>query len=163
MTQLHVDPVYRPYLTRTVSRIPDHMSIISRVDHVLTKETSGNRFSALIWPISTYCMLISQRITFTPTVSLFLRARFAALQINGLERNRSVCRHAQTARRCRTRRIHSSIHTAAPTRRVPFASTENTTRCGLSVPGEPDAVDAVYTGNPMRTVRERYARRVKFV
>ena len=67
------------------------------------------------------------------------------LKINGVEINRSVCIHAQTARRCRTRRVHSSIHTAAPTRRVPFASTENTSRCGLSVPDEPDAVDAVCT------------------
>ena len=57
-----------------------------------------------------------------------------SLKINGVEINRSVCIHAQTARRCRTRRVHSSIHTAAPTRRVPFESTENTSRCGLSVP-----------------------------
>ena len=49
-----------------------------------------------------------------------------SLKINGVEINRSVCIHAQTARLCRTRRVHSSIHTAAPTRRVPFASTENT-------------------------------------
>ena len=65
-----------------------------------------------------------------------------SLKINGVEINRSVCIHAQTARRYRTRRVHSSIHTATPTRRVPFASTENTSRCGLSVP---DAVDAVCT------------------
>ena len=68
-----------------------------------------------------------------------------SLKINGVEINRSVCIHAQTARRCRTRRVHSSIHTTAPTRRVPFVSTENTSRCGLSVPDEPDAVDAVCT------------------
>ena len=49
-----------------MSRFPGHVSIVSRVDHVLTKETSGNRFSAVILPISTFCMLISQRITFTP-------------------------------------------------------------------------------------------------
>ena len=67
------------------------------------------------------------------------------LKINGVEINRSVCIHAQTARRCRTRRVHSSIHTAASTRREPFTSTENTSRCGLSVPDEPDAVDAVCT------------------
>ena len=68
-----------------------------------------------------------------------------SLTINGAEVNRSVFIHAQTARRCRTRRVHSSIHTAAPTRRVPFASTENTSRCGMSIPDEPDAVDAVCT------------------
>ena len=67
------------------------------------------------------------------------------LKINGVEINRSVFRHAQTASRCRTRRVHSSIRTAAPTRCVPFASTENTSRCGLSVPDEPDVVDAVCT------------------
>ncbi len=66
-----------------------------------------------------------------------------SLKINGVERNRSVCRNAQTAHHCRT--VHSSIHTAAPTRRVPLASTENTSRCRLSVPDEPDAVDAVCT------------------
>ena len=112
--------------------------------------------SAVIWPISTSCMLISQHITFTPHCH-----DFSALQVNGLERNRSVCRHAQTARRCPIRRVHSSIHTEAPTRRVSFAYTENTSRCGLSVPDEPDAVYAVYTGNPMRIAGERYARRVK--
>ena len=68
-----------------------------------------------------------------------------SLTIYGAEINRSVCIHAQTARRCCTRRVHSSIHTAAPTRRIPFASTENTSRYGLSVPDEPDAVDAVCT------------------
>ena len=67
---------------------PGHLSIVSCVDHVLTKETSGNRFSAVVSPISTACMLISQRISFTPQC---LRARFAALQINGVERNRLVC------------------------------------------------------------------------
>ena len=68
-----------------------------------------------------------------------------SLKINGVEINRSACRHAQTARCCRTRRVHSSIHTAAPTRRIPLASTENTSRGILSVPDEPDAVDAVCT------------------
>ena len=63
-----------------------------------------------------------------------------SLKIHGVEINRSVCIHAQTARRCRTRCVHSSIHTATPT-----PSTENTSRCGLSVPDEPDAVDAVCT------------------
>ena len=43
-----------------------HLSIVLRVDHVLTKETSGNRLSAVIWSISTSCMLISQRVSFTP-------------------------------------------------------------------------------------------------
>ena len=68
-----------------------------------------------------------------------------SLTINGVEINRSVCIHAQTGRRSLNRRVHSSTHTAAPTRRVPFASTENTSRYGLSVPDEPDAVDAVCT------------------
>ena len=85
------------------------------------------------------CYLVS--VSLLPhNVMISTRARFAALQVNGVERNRSVCRHAQTARRWRTRRVHSRVHTATPTRRVPFASTENTTRCGLSVPDEPDAV-----------------------
>ena len=60
------DPVTcRAYLTGGISRFPGHVSIVSRIDHVLTKDTSGNRFSAEIWPISTFCMLISPRITFT--------------------------------------------------------------------------------------------------
>ena len=42
-----------------------HVSIVSDFDHELTKETSGNGCSAVIWPISTYCMFIRQRITFT--------------------------------------------------------------------------------------------------
>ena len=41
-------------------------NIVSRGDYVLTRETSGNHFSAVIWPISTSCMLISQCITFIP-------------------------------------------------------------------------------------------------
>ena len=48
---------------------------------------------------------------------------------------------------------HSSIHTAAPSRRVLFAPIANTSWCGLSVPDEPDAVDAVCT---------RATRRVSF-
>ena len=60
VTQLHVLNSWH------TSCFPGHMSIVSRVDHVLTKETSGYRFSAVIWPISTSCMLISQRITFYP-------------------------------------------------------------------------------------------------
>ena len=53
---------------------------------------------------------------------------------NGVERNRPVCKHAQAVGRCRTRRVHSRVHTGAPTRRAPFASIENTTRCGIGVP-----------------------------
>ena len=41
----------------------------------------------------------------------------------------------------RVRRVHTSIHTSEPNRREPFASTANTSWCGLSVPDEPDAVD----------------------
>ena len=47
--------------------------------------------------------------------------------------------------------VHSSIHTAEPSRREPFASTANTSWCGLSVP---DAVDAVCT---RATRREPFA------
>ena len=83
--------------------------------------------------------------TAAPEAGPVSREIFFMRFVNGVEINRSVCIHAQTARRCRTRRVHSSIHTATPTRRVPFASTENTSRCGLSVPDEPDAVDAVCT------------------
>ena len=71
-----------------------------------------------------------------------------SLKINGVEINRSVCIYEQTARRCRTRRVHSSIHTATPTRRVPFASTENTSRCGLSVPDEPAQWTQCVHGQP---------------
>ena len=107
-----------------------------------------------IWKVLLCCHLANFYFLY---VNYSACARFAALQINGVEVNRSVCRHAQTARRCHTRRVHSSIHTAAPSRRVPFASTENTSRCGPSVPDEPDAVDAVCTRVtrrvPFRTVR----------
>ena len=34
-----------------ISRFSGHVPIVSRVDHVLTKETYGNPFSAVIWPI----------------------------------------------------------------------------------------------------------------
>ena len=61
MTQLHVLSSWHR------SRFTGHVSIVPRVDHVLTKETYGNRFYAVSWPISTSCsMLISQWITFTP-------------------------------------------------------------------------------------------------
>ena len=111
------------------------MSIVSRVDHVLTKETSENRFSAVIWPISTYCMLSSQRITFTP------QCRFAALQITTRSLEHSHC----SANLTRTVRVHRE--------HLPMWSecTGRTRRSGCRV----------YTGNPTRTVRERYARRVK--
>ena len=132
-----------------ISRFPGHMSIASRVDHVLTKETFGNRCSAVIWSISTSCLLISLRITFTPHCHDFYERDSQHYKLMEWK-NRSVCRYAQTARHCHTRRVHSSIHTSAPTRRVPFASTENTSRCGLSVPDERDAVDAVCTRETRR-------------
>ncbi len=75
-----------------------HLSIVLRVDHVLTKETSGNRLSAVIWSISTSCMLISQRISFTPQCHDFYARdspHYKLMEWN-LERNRLVCRHAQT-------------------------------------------------------------------
>ena len=102
---------------------------------------SGNRFSVVIWPISIYCMSHLWNATERDCVGV----RFAALKIGGVERNRSICRHAQTARRWLTGLVHSRVHTAAPSRRVPFLSTANTSRCGLSVPDEHDAVDAVWT------------------
>ena len=37
------------------------------------------------------------------------------------------------------------VHNAAPCGRVPFATTANTSRVGLSPPYEPDALDAVWT------------------
>ena len=69
-------------------------------------------------------------------------ARFIALKMNGVQRSTSVCRHAQSLAyrtQClsdtmRTGRAHSFIHTTAPSRRVPFTFTANTSRCGLSVP-----------------------------
>ena len=45
LIQLHVHNSWH------ISRVSGHVSIVSRVDHVLTKETSGNPFSAEIWPI----------------------------------------------------------------------------------------------------------------
>ena len=157
-----------------MSPFPGHVSIVSRVDHVLSKENmdadracADQKIAAVI--CSTSCI---SHLWYATERDLVHKNRYEAsgidtlsnsgargwtsfkrnilyairsLTINGVEINRSVCIHAQTARRCRTRRVHSSIHTATPTRRVPFASTENTSRCGLSVPDEPDAVDAVCT------------------
>ena len=68
-------------------------------------------------------------------VMIFTHA-IRSLKIIGVERNRSVCRRVQPARRWRTGRVHSRVHTAASSRPVglPLASTANTSRCGLSVP-----------------------------
>ena len=60
VTQLHILNSWH------ISRFSDHVSILSRVDHVLTQETFGNRFSDVIWSFSSSYMLISQRFTFTP-------------------------------------------------------------------------------------------------
>ena len=54
--------------------------------------------------------------------------------------------HKGAARRWRTGRVYSHVHTGGRTQRVPFASTANTSRCGLSVPDEPDAVCTWATG-----------------
>ena len=59
-TQLHVLNSWH------ISHFLGHVSIVSLLDHVLTKETYGNRFTAVIWPISNSCMLFCQRTTFTP-------------------------------------------------------------------------------------------------
>ena len=146
-----------------MSSFPGHVSIVSRVDHVLSKENMDadracvdQKIAAVI--CSTSCLSHLWYATERDRVhkntapeagpvsrEIFSLNAIRSLKINGVEINRSVCIHAQTASRCRTRCVHSSIHTAAPTRRVPFASTENISRCGLSVPDEPDAVDAVCT------------------
>ena len=69
---------------------------------------------------------------------IYTRAiRSVTNNVGSTGKNRSVCRHAQTAGRCRTRRVHSLVHTAAPSRRVPFAPTENTSE-----------VVSVYRTNP---------------
>ena len=41
---------------RPISRFPGHMSFVSSVEHVLTKETSGKRCSTGIWSIYTSCV-----------------------------------------------------------------------------------------------------------
>ena len=157
-----------------MSTFPGHVSIVSRADHMLSKENTDAYLACADQTIaavicSTSCI---SHLWYATERDRVHKNRYEAsgidtssnsgargwtsfkrniiyairsLKINVVEINRSVCIHAQTARRCRTRRGHSSIHTAAPTRRVPFASTENTSRCGLSVPDEPDAVDAVCT------------------
>ena len=84
------------------------MSTVSRVDHVLTKETSRNRFSTVSWPISTSYMLISQRISFTPQCHYFYARdsqHYKLMGRGGVKINRLVCRYAQTARRWRTGRV----------------------------------------------------------
>ena len=147
------------------------MSIVSRVDHVLSKENmdadracADQKIAAVIcctscishaterdrvhknrYEASRIDTLSNSGARGWTSFKRNILYAIRSLKINGVEINRSVCIHAQTARRCRTRRVHSSIHTTTPTRRVPFASTENTSRCGLSVPDEPDAVDAVCT------------------
>ena len=94
-----------------ISRFPGHVSII------------GNRFSVVIWPISTSCMLISQRITFTPRCHDF------------------YARDSQHYKLMEWKEIGQSAHTRRQRiAAVPDASTENTSRCGLSVLDEPDAV-----------------------
>ena len=49
-----------------ISRFPGQVSILLRVDHVLTKETSRNRFSAVSWPISSSCMLYLVSVSLLP-------------------------------------------------------------------------------------------------
>ena len=147
-----------------MSPFPAHVSIVSRVDHVLSKETwTQTRKSLLLFLLCRICGMqrrgrvdkgatqeaTTPRQTAAPEAGPVLKGiilyAIRTLKINGVEINRSVFRHTQTASRCRTRRVHSSIHTAASTRCVPFTSTENTSRCGLSVPDEPDVVEAVCT------------------
>ena len=138
-----------------MSPFPGQVSIVSPVDHVLSKENkdadracADQKIAAVICSISciSHLWYATERdrvhknryeasgidtlsnsgarggTSFKRNILYAIRS----LKINGVEINRSVCIHAQTARRCRTRRVHSSNHTATPTRRVPFASTENT-------------------------------------
>ena len=126
--RVHTASALRPVVTQLVAYImfPGHELIVSRVDHVLTKATSGNQFSAVILPISTSCMLISQHYTFTPQCHDFYARD---LQHYELMEWKEIGQSADMRRRrvaTVPKRVHSSIHTAAPTRHIPFASTANT-------------------------------------
>ena len=121
-----------------MSPFPGHVSIVSRVDHVLSKENmdedracADQKIAAVI--CSTSCISHLWYATERDRVqknrydesgidtssnsgargwTSFKRNIIYAIRsikINGVEINRSVCIHAQTARRCRTRRVHSSI------------------------------------------------------
>ena len=136
VTQLHVLNSWN------ISRFSGHVSIVSGVSHALTKETSGNRFSAVIWPISTSCIVISQRITSTPQ-----RHDFYTLnsQHYKLMEWKEICQSAVngTLLANRKRSLARSHCSAKPTRTVRVHC--DTSRCGLSVPVEPDALDVVCT------------------
>ena len=134
---------------------PGHLSIVSRVDHVLTKETSGNRLSVVIWPISTSCMLISQRVSFTPQCHDFY-ARDS--QHYKLMVWKEIGYYADMRRR-RVAGVPDASTQAFTLQRQPYASTENTLPMWSECTGRTRR--SVYTGNPMHPVRERYACRVK--
>ena len=151
-----------------MSPFPGHVSIVSHVDHVLSKENmdadracADQKIAAVI--CSTSCI---SHLWYATERDRVHKNRYEASGIDTLSNSGVRGWTSFTARRCRTRRVHSSIHTATPTRRVPFGSTENTSRCGLSVPDEPDAVCTRATNvlgkrSLPNTGNERYARRVK--
>ena len=66
------------------------MSIVSRVDHVLTMETSGNRLAAVSWPILLlvymYMLINFVSISILPRCVMISTNAIAALQINGVDR-----------------------------------------------------------------------------
>ena len=101
---------------------PGHLSIASRVDHVLTKETSGNRFSGVVSPISTACMLISQRISFTPQCHDFYARDYKLMEWREIGYSADM----------RRRRVAA----------VPYASTR-----AFTLQRQPDA----YRSRPLRT------------
>ena len=143
-----------------MERFPGHVSIVSRVDHVITKETSRNRFSAVSWPSST-CMLISQRISFTPQCHDFYARdsqHYKLITWNEIGQSADMRRprvagEPDASTRAFTLQRQPDAYRSRPLRTTPMWSecTRRTRRSGRSV----------YTGNPTRTVRERFARRVK--
>ena len=118
------------------------MAIESRVDHVLTKETSGNRFSAVILPISTSCILISQGITFTPQCHDFYARdsqhyklmEWKEIGQSADMRRRSVAGEPDASTRAFTLHRQPDAYRSRPLRTPPDV-----------VSDEPDAVDAVCT------------------
>ena len=136
------------YLTRGIflSSFTVHMSIKPRVDHVLSKETWTQ-----IWICLFCCHLANLFFLYVAFVECNgERPRFPALKSNGVERNWSVCSHVQltTSTRAFTlQRLAVRVHSE----RLPMWSECTGRSRGRSV----------NTGNWTRTVRERYARRIK--
>ena len=114
--------------------------VMCQLYHVLTKETSGNRFSVVILTNFYFLYVNWPAYHFYPTVSCFYARdsqHYKLMEWKEIGQSADMCGRRISAVPDVSTRVFTLQRQSDAYRSRPLA---NTSRCGLSVPDEPDAV-----------------------